>query len=389
MISSHWIKILTLCTLLISPISVAKELSQYTARSVQKANELAQEDQIKQAIQLLRGLESSRAYDKAFVARMLGVFLWQDGQTKPAIDSIASAVKSGLLEDEQAWVTEKMLADLYLNNQSFSKANQHYYHLLKSVPKQQSESEIWYRLAQSHYQQSDWEKTLVSLTQYQKSGGAMGLQPYSLALGSQLQLKQWQQAIPTLENLIGIEPDNVTWWRQLVSLQIKVNKDRDALDSLALAKIKGVALSDSDRRLLAQLYAQRGIPERAAVEISQISTSNSDVSLLVEQASYWQRAKEWDKAIDVWQRSATLDSQYYWQVSQLILQQGRYQQALAILDKVKGRQDQVALAKARAYYKLDQIKKALAEAKLANHLEPSEQAQSWIRYLTQRLDASS
>ncbi|WP_029865970.1 tetratricopeptide repeat protein, partial [Vibrio parahaemolyticus] len=70
-------------------------------------------------------------------------------------------------------------------------------------------------------------------------------------------------------------------------------------------------------------------------------------------------------------------------------QQGHYQQALAALDKVKGRNADVALIKTRAYYKLNRLDDALANAKRANEIKPSNQAKSWVKYLTQRRKAEA
>lgn len=376
-------RLLLVSLILASSTSFAQELSQYTATRVQKAHELAQEEQVKQAITMLSEIDTSREYDKAFVARMLGVFYWQDGKPKQAIKHLEKAVTSGLLQDEQGWITERMLADLYLNEQQFERALKHYYVLQKTVPITQKADDIWLRIAQSHYQLEQWSKVIPAANEYLKVSKESPLQPLSLKLGAQLQLKKWKQAIPTLELLIALQPDKINWWRQLVGLQLRIGKDRDALDTLSLAKLNKLDLSQSDRRMLAQLYAKRGVPERAAIEISQLDGADTDVQLLSEQATYWQLAKEWDKALGIWKLAAKQDSKYHWNVAQLMVQQGYYQPALSVLSKVKGRKADVALAKTRAFYKLDQLEKALIEAKHANNVEPSSQAKSWIKYLTQ------
>ncbi|MEZ8101864.1 tetratricopeptide repeat protein [Vibrio bivalvicida] len=376
-------RLLIVSLLFASGATASQELSQYTATRVQQAHELVQEEQFKQAITLLKDLKVARGYDQAFVARMLGVFYWQDGDTKLAIKHLEKAVASGLLQGEQGWITERMLADLYLNEQQFEQALHHYYVLQKSVPETQNVDDIWLRIAQSHYQLAQWSKVIPAANAYLKANAQNRLQPLSLKLGAQIQLKKWKQAIPTLEQLIVLQPDKVNWWRQLVSLQLRVGKDRDALDTLSLAKLNKLELSQNDLRMLAQLYAKRGVPERAAIEVSELERADTDAQLLSEQATYWQLAKEWDKALDVWKLAAKHDSRYQWNVAQLMVQQGYYQPALDILDKVKGRKVQVALAKAQAFYKLDKLEQALIEAKRANSVEPSAQAKSWIRYLTQ------
>lgn len=369
--------------------AIAQELSQYTASRVQRAHSLAQEEKLKEAISTLESLDLSRGYDQAFVARMLGIFYWQNEQVKPAIKQLDFAVSSGLLQDEQAWQTRKMLADILLNEQQFAKALPHYYELSKAVPKNQKAHEVWLRIAQSHYQLSQWNKVLSAMGRYEKFGQPDELGPLSIKLSSELELKKWQPAIVTIKRLIAIEPERVEWWRQLVALHLRVDDSKRALDSMALAKLQGVALSQDDFKLLAQLYAKRGIPERAALVMEQLEDLNVDSQLKAQQATYWQMAKEWDKSIDSWRIAAKLDSKYYWNYSQLLVQQGHYQQALAALDKVKGRNADVALIKTRAYYKLNRLDDALANAKRANEIKPSNQAKSWVKYLTQRRKAEA
>ncbi|ELB2075170.1 tetratricopeptide repeat protein [Vibrio parahaemolyticus] len=369
--------------------AIAQELSQYTASRVQRAHSLAQEEKLKEAISTLESLDLSRGYDQAFVARMLGIFYWQNEQVKPAIKQLDFAVSSGLLQDEQAWQTRKMLADILLNEQQFAKALPHYYELSKAVPKNQKAHEVWLRIAQSHYQLSQWNKVLSAMGCYEKFGQPDELGPLSIKLSSELELKKWQPAIVTIKRLIAIEPKRVEWWRQLVALHLRVDDSKRALDSMALAKLQGVALSQDDFKLLAQLYAKRGIPERAALIMEQLEDLNVDSQLKAQQATYWQMAKEWDKSIDSWRIAAKLDSKYYWNYSQLLVQQGHYQQALAALDKVKGRNADVALIKTRAYYKLNRLDDALANAKRANEIKPSNQAKSWVKYLTQRRKAEA
>lgn len=369
--------------------ALAQELSQYTASRVQRAHSLAQEEKLKEAISTLESLDLSRGYDQAFVARMLGIFYWQNEQVKPAIKQLDFAVSSGLLQDEQAWQTRKMLADILLNEQQFAKALPHYYELSKAVPKNQKAHEVWLRIAQSHYQLSQWNKVLSAMGRYEKFGQPDELGPLSIKLSSELELKKWQPAIVTIKRLIAIEPERVEWWRQLVALHLRVDDSKRALDVMALAKLQGVALSQDDFKLLAQLYAKRGIPERAALIMEQLEDLNVDSQLKAQQATYWQMAKEWDKSIDSWRVAAKLDSKYYWNYSQLLVQEGHYQQALAALDKVKGRNADVALIKTRAYYKLNRLDDALANAKRANEIKPSNQAKSWVKYLTQRRKAEA
>ncbi|MDD9155371.1 hypothetical protein PVK64_04075 [Aliivibrio sp. S4TY2] len=375
--------------LMFSEFAQAQQLTQYNAAKVQRAIQLQQQDKIMQAIDVLAGLSPSQPYDKAYVQRMLGVFHWQNGNSKAAVKYLSTAVNSQQLADEQAWVTQRMLADLLLTEQRFKEALPHYYQLTKTVPENQKVGDLWFRIAQTHYQLSEWKKVLSALKQHQHTGKYKernnDRQLLVLKLGAQLQLKHWKSAIPTLNALIVLEPNQAGWWQQLSSIQLRLNQPKHALDTLILAERQGIELSKSELKILAQLYAQRGIPEKAAQVMAQLAEYETDKEVIVTQATYWQAAKEWDKAITAWQKAAKFDDQYYWQVAQLQIQEGHYQQGLKSLDKVKdyNKTDDVALAKTRAYYKLNQLELALVNAKRANDFTPSNEAKGWIQYLSQ------
>lgn len=374
---------------LFSCVSQAQQLSQYNAAKVQRALQLQQQEKITEAINVLAVLTPSNDYDKAYIQRMLGVFYWQSGNSNSAVSYLSKAVNSKQLADEQAWVTQRMLADLLLTEQRFSDALPHYYQLTKTLPEKQNIGDLWFRISQTHYQLAQWEKVLSALNKHERVAKykkeSEKSQSLVLKLGAQLQLKQWKSAIPTLNSLLELEPNKATWWQQLSSIQLRLNQPKEALNTLVLAQRQGIELSQSELKLLAQLYAQRGIPEKAAYVLSQLDEAQSDIDLLTMQASYWQAAKEWDKAIVMWSKAATVDTRYYWQVAQLQIQEGRHQQGLKTLDKVKDykKTEDIALAKVRAYYKLNQIDSALLHAKRANDFTPSNEAKGWIKYLSQ------
>jgi tetratricopeptide (TPR) repeat protein len=380
-------KVVTALTLMLCMLvnANAEELSQFTAGKVQRAHNLQQEEKLNEAIAVLADLNPSRSYDKAFVNRMLGIFYWQKGNINKAIQNLTLAVNSNLLADEQAWVTQRMLADILLSEEQFKTALPHYYALTHAIPETQKADELWLRIAQTHYQIEQWPKVLTALKRYDALSEKVAIQPLTIKLGAQLQLKKWKESIPTLNGLILLEPNKTVWWQQLAGIQLRIGRSKDALDTLALAKHQGVALRQQDLKTLAQLYAQRGIPERAAQIINELENAYSDAKLLSDQAMYWQVAKEWDKAIAVWSKAAQLNAKYRWELAQLLLQEGHYHKALTELERVKRKDKQadVELAKVRAYYKLENFDKAIIHAKQANNITPSSASKSWVKYLSQ------
>ncbi|WP_249185324.1 lipopolysaccharide assembly protein LapB [Moritella sp. 5] len=395
------------------------QLTQFIAGKIQAAQALQQQERYTDAIELLTELTPRQAYDQAFVQRVLGIFHWQQENTDQAVKYLSLAVESKLLPTEQAWITQRMVADILLSQQKYQQALPHYYVLVNTAADSDKEShkavtkrkkkasdiktkeftELWLRIAQTHYQLHEWEKVLSAVGSYEDlNTQGDQVQALNLQLTAQSQLQRWPAAIDTLDRIIAVEPDKLLWWQQLAGLQLRTSQPQAALTTLILAQRQGLALSEQERRTLAQLYAQQGIPEQAARELNllvkDIADNDKRQKMLVEQAQYWQMAKEWNKAISTWRDVVNLSTddtaEYRWPLAQLLLQQGSYKAALAELNhpqikqgRSKKKQAAIELAKVRAYYKLAQFDRAITHAKLAQHIAPSASAKGWIKYLQQ------
>jgi len=412
------------------------QLTQFIAGKIQAAQALQQQERYGDAIELLAELTPRQAYDQAFVQRVLGIFHWQQENTEQAVKYLSLAVESQLLPTEQTWMTQRMVADILLSQQKYKQALPHYYVLVNSYvlvnndmqnnsvlvnraegrDKQSHQSatkrkkkasniktkeftELWLRIAQTHYQLREWDKVLTAVRSYE-AVNTQGdqVQALNLQLTAQSQLQRWPAAIDTLDRIIAVEPGKLLWWQQLAGLQLRTSQPQAALTTLILAQRQGLELSVQERRTLAQLYAQQGIPEQAARELGLLAKGLNDnderQNMLAEQAQYWQMAKEWNKAINTWRDVISLSenntAEYRWPLAQLLLQQGRYESALVELNhhqikqgRSKKEQAAIELAKVRSYYKLEQFDRAITHAKLAQHLAPSASAKGWLKYLQQ------
>ncbi|QUM89891.1 tetratricopeptide repeat protein [Moritella sp. 36] len=417
-LKSSWLFVL-MCFFTSSVYANQPQLTQFIAGKIQAAQALQQQERYTDAIELLTELTPRQAYDQAFVQRVLGIFHWQQENTDQAVKYLSLAVESKLLPTEQAWITQRMVADILLSQQKYQQALPHYYVLVNTAASSDKEShkavtkrkkkasniktkeftELWLRIAQTHYQLHEWEKVLSAVGSYEDlNTQGDQVQALNLQLTAQSQLQRWPAAIDTLDRIIAVEPDKLLWWQQLAGLQLRTSQPQAALTTLILAQRQGFALSVQERRTLAQLYAQQGIPEQAARELNllvkDITDNDKRQKMLVEQAQYWQMAKEWNKAISTWRDVVNLSTddtaEFRWPLAQLLLQQGRYKAALAELnhpqiklDRSKKKQAEIELAKVRAYYKLAQFDRAITHAKLAQHIAPSASAKGWIKYLQQ------
>lgn len=373
----------------VSNVHAAQTLSHSTASVLQKASDLHGKNQLDLAIKTLKNTDPKKALDQAYIDRMLGVLYWEKNHPKQAISYLTKAVESNTLKDDQAWATRRMLADLLVSDEEFKPALRHYYRLTQSIPKNEKGSDIWLRIAQIHYQLGAWKSTLKAIRSYDSYRPKTSVLPLSLKIGAHLQLRQYRSAIPALKQVIQLEPQKKVWWQQLVSAHLQLKQYANALSTLKLAQYNKISLNQQELRQMAHLYANQGIPKRAAEVIAQLKNAGQKTELLVEQAQYWQMAKEWPKAIEIWRKAALLDSTYQWQLAQLLLQQGQAEAALLALNEVKAKskkqQLDIDLAKVQAYHNLNQLEKALSQAQNILNTSASPAAKSWVRYLTQKL----
>jgi predicted Zn-dependent protease len=390
-------RVLTLFALSLSVLTggafASQELGMRTATQVSKAYELEQEEKLNEAITLLEELKPNASFDKAYVARMLGIYYWQAEQPKKAITQLQIAVDTKAFKDEQGWQTERMLAELMLSEDMPEKSLVHFNNLTKTassyekLSKQQITS-VWLNKARAHYLLQEWKSLLAAIKQYHQLDSTPKLQPLSLQLSAEMQLNHLKSAILTTQQLLALQPDNVMWWQQLSSLYIQTKQYKLALATLVSAERAGIQVPDNLKLSKAQLYSQQGIPEKAAESYADLQVKETDIDTIIKQARHWQMAREWTNAQTAWLAAARLNGKYYEEVSRLELQQGDFKQALASLGKVKGMPEQERLLlEVRAYVGMKDYAKATKVAEKAHRVKPTTQSADWLQYLQQMVRA--
>ncbi|EJU9865765.1 tetratricopeptide repeat protein [Vibrio vulnificus] len=365
-------------------------VSQYTARVMQNAQQLADNDALADAIAKLNSAEISRADDVAALSKLLGIYYWQAEQFTRSIASLEKALSFELFTFEEEWVTRRMLTQLYLTQGDYKKAIPQLNKLLKQVPENESAAEIWRYLAQAQYSVENWRETIAATKGFQRVENKPDTTILSLALAAHVQLEQWKSVIPLAKLLIALEPSNKNWWLQAYNAYLNLGREKSALDMLTLIELQGLELNEAETKSLAYLYAAQGIYQKAAQTLARIDNSQQDPKLIKLQAQYWQAAKEWQQALKLWQRLAKQESQYQWEVAILENQLQRYQQVLISLAEMDNpqRQFDAQLLKINALYRLERIDQAYAQAKKADALRSTKQTQTWLKFLSHKLKST-
>ncbi|ELR8702187.1 ferrichrome ABC transporter substrate-binding protein [Vibrio vulnificus] len=365
-------------------------VSQYTARVMQNAQQLADNNALADAIAKLNSAEVSRPDDVAALSKLLGIYYWQAEQFTRSIASLEKALSFELFTFEEEWVTRRMLTQLYLTQGDYKKAIPQLNKLLKPVPENESAAEIWRYLAQAQYSVENWRETIAATKGFQWVENKPDTTILSLALAAHVQLEQWKSVIPLAKQLIALEPSNKNWWLQAYNAYLNLGQEKSALDMLTLIELQGLELNEAETKSLAYLYAAQGIYQKAAQTLARIESSQQDPKLIKLQAQYWQAAKEWQQALKFWQRLAKQESQYQWEVAILENQLQRYQQVLISLAEMDNpqRQFDAQLLKINALYRLERIDQAYAQAKKADALRSTKQTQTWLKFLSHKLKST-
>jgi tetratricopeptide (TPR) repeat protein len=372
-----------------NPLDVTNRLSSNIIARIVNAQQQAQGGKVEQAITILRSIKTSRPFDRAYLQRLLGIYYWQIGETIQAIEHLSDAVTSNQLTPSEQNDSRRMLADLLALNHQYPQALVHYYHFVTQLKPMQSDQQLstWQRISQIEYQLRHWEKVLDAVSQIEQLNAPSSVTTLSIKLDAQWQLNRFNQTIVTLKQLIALQPNQSKWWFQLANAELKKGTPQAALSTLQLAKLAGVEFSQPQLIRLAQLYAKQGIPERAARLLASIPDQNKE--LIVLQANYWQQAKEWQHAIDMWSLAAHNDAHYFWNIALLQFQIGQYIKTLTSLENLSQTPAEallstqnITLMKIRTLYKLQQWDEALIQAQQLNKTDPSLETEHWIRYLT-------
>jgi tetratricopeptide (TPR) repeat protein len=133
-----------------------------------------------------------------------------------------------------------------------------------------------------------------------------------MLMAAHYQLKQFQQAIAVLDQLIVINEKKEEYWLQQASLHQLMQQPKAALKVLQLAHVRNILEKEDGLILLVQLLITQGIPERGGrilldlLQQEKIELNEDNWKLL---ASAWLQSRERKQAVKAFIKAAELSSQ--------------------------------------------------------------------------------
>ncbi len=345
-------------------------------KKVQEAFELFSGDEEKQiksdipgAIQVLLDIKPSKAYDKAYVNRFIGIMYANLGDNEDkTIEYLKKAVKPDILNEGDQGEAIKLLADMQMQVKDYKSALTNYYAWMDFTGK--SDAQTYLKIANAYYSLKQFDKVIEPADKAIAAFGDKPNQnPYILKIQSYFERKMYKDTIKVSETVLQIFPDNKLWWTQLSMFYLLVEDYDKAAQTLDLAYKLGHLDKEGQIKTLASLYSQSEAPYKAALLLEKyiasglIKRDDKNISTL---ANAWHSAQHIDKAASYYGELAkmTNDAKHYRKQGMLLKQDEQFSKAIVALNKaielgVSG-QGRIQMSIAESYFYLEKYKQAYA-----------------------------
>lgn len=309
-----------------------------TGKKVQAAFEAYNEDRIDEAISILKEVDPSDDFDKAYVARFLGNLLAsQEGKGAEAFGYLKTSVNPKVLNDTEHAGTLKLLGDLSMQEQKYTDAVNYYDQWMDFTCKE--DATVYTRKAQALYEQKKFDDVIQpaeDAIRLNNEAGKKDKNPYLLQLSAFYEQKKYPETVEVTETLVNMFPENPTYWVQLASFYMLTERFDKAVQTMDIAHIGGFLTKEAQIKQLASLYANAGNPHAAATLLSKNLESGllkKEGDMLANIANSFHQAKDYKDAASFYGQAAAADSdpEYYRKQGTLLLVAEDYKGAIKAL----------------------------------------------------------
>ncbi|MBU3022277.1 lipopolysaccharide assembly protein LapB [Aestuariibacter sp. A3R04] len=347
-----------------------------TGKKVQQAFEAYNEDRVDEAIAILKDVDPSDDFDKAYVNRFVGnLIASQEGKGMEAFGYLEKSVNPKVLNDTEHSQTLKLLGDLSMQEQKYTEAVNYYDKWMDFTCKE--DAQVYTRKAQALYEQKKFDEVVPTADKaiaLNKQAGKPDKNPYLLKLSAFYESKKFPQTVSVAEELVNLFPDNATYWIQLASFYMLVERFDKAVQTFDIAYMAGFLDKDSHIKQLASLYANAGNPHKAAKVLEKYLNSGllkKDAEMYASVANSFHQAKDYKDAAKFYGKAAQVDSdpEYYRKQGTLLLVAEDYRGAITALNKAleRGVEDEAKIhfSLMEANFYLGNYKKAFEHVQIA------------------------
>ena len=372
------------------PKHKTKVASPKVGKKAVQAYELYSADKNKEAIKLLRGINTKSDFDRAYVDRFLGNLLaGEEGKADESIKLIEKAVKLNVLNPSDQAQSMRLLGDLYMQEKQYKEAIETYKAWMAYTDWQ--DKTIYVRMGQASYELKQYAQVIP----YADKAIALATKPdknaYLLKLSSYYERKLYKDSVSVLEEIVRLFPGEAKWWAQLGMFYMLIEDYDKALSTMEVAYRNDLLSKANHFKGLAQLYYNGNVPYKGAVVLEKYldnGTIKRDKRMVTQLANSYRMAKHFDKAAKYYGEAGKMenDGEAYRKQASMYLLQEKYPQAIkaaqAALNAGVKREGSVNMMIAEAYLYQKNLKNAYKFARKAIK-DPStkKMAASWSSYI--------
>ncbi|GAA5317795.1 MAG: hypothetical protein AseanaTS_30020 [Candidatus Pelagadaptatus aseana] len=331
------------------------------------------------------------AYARSSAGRHLARHYLNNKQYDKAVEFYRKALADQGLSEIANREMQRELASVYLLKQDYPKALA----LLQDIRAQLPEPDdgLLLLIGQAQFKSGDYlalADTLDDLMdRLQTLSDPQLKQMLAMSWGS----RNYQQSETLLKTMIDRAPEDMTLWRQLTSIYLTQNKQKAALDRLALAREKRLDFSEQDIKLLANLYMSTKAAEKGARVLSEAIGSGeleANAEHYKQSFEYWLMAREQAKATTALKQAASLsgEMELYLKLAQLYMEREKWAQMnQTILQACRDTVADKYVGRANLYLGISQLKlndRAGARRSLINATLMGSQwqkANQWLQFM--------
>lgn len=383
-------------TLSLQAADRAPTLSPQTYRVLQSTQEMLDAGKSAQALRRLEQLvteTAKRPYAQAISLQSLAHAHIDLGDYSTAIPYLKRSLELQALPEDAQQRSRYNLAQLYMATERFSAAvgllNQWFKHA--TAPK----ADAYVMLGSAHLQLNQYKRAIKPLRKAIELSQKPNENWYQSLLGAYSELKDYRQCVKLLHSMLKLFPDRPSYWRQLSGMELIQQNYAQALAVMQLAYLRGHLSAERDLLNLAQLYALRNAPYKAAQLIEkEIETGQiRGTSRTWEQAANaWYQAKEMKHSIAALEKAVDSggDRDLSLRLAQLYLEAQRWSDAQHQLRKIlkqdgTNNQAQAWLLLGLAWYEGNSIEKAKsAFSKAMKFSKTKSDAEQWLAFLAKQ-----
>ena len=368
-------------------------VSQQTYRVLQEAQELLDKGQSSKAVQSLEALvkqTGNSPYEQAVALQSLANVHIERNNYASAIPPLKRSVELSALPTQAQQQARYNLAQLYMATDRFAPGIEQLKLWFKQAKSPRAEAYLL--LGSAHLQLKQYRQAIEPLRQAIKLSKKPNEGWYQSLLGAYYEAKQYGDAVKLLHRMIRLFPDSTDYWRQLSGIEMLRKRYAEALAVMELAYLNGQVNSEQDLLNLAQLYAERDAPYKAAQLLEKEldrGRIKSNRKAWEQTANAWQLARELEPTVHALEKALSYERNpdLTLRLARLYLEVNRFDAAEKTLRRFlkdsKGKQtDQAWLLLGIACHEgksIEQAKQAFSQA--LKSAKTRNQAQQWLSYL--------